>query len=125
MDVRLRFGTNTEVPWTSAVDMAPLSEYIAVRKNFGDKRYGYRKTEPEHQGKMHSKYTWAGTTGQGGTMKKQNTVSHQEIHAALQKFVRDGGLIKKLPEQSAKRRDVLGEDKYEMYEAVSNLPIIN
>jgi len=52
-------------------------------------------------------------------------VSHQEVFAAIQKFVREGGLIKKLPEQSAKRRDIIGDDKYEMYETVSNIPIMN
>ena len=56
---------------------------------------------------------------------KKNNVSHQEVQAAIQRFVRKGGLIEKLPEQSAKRRDVIGEDKYEMYEMVSDLPILN
>ena len=58
-------------------------------------------------------------------MKRNNQVSHQEVFAAIQKFVREGGLIKKLPEQSAKRRDIIGDDKYEMYETVSNIPIMN
>ena len=58
-------------------------------------------------------------------MKRNVQVSHQEVSSAIQKFVREGGLIKKLPEQSAKRRDIIGEEKYEMYESVSKLPIVN
>ena len=58
-------------------------------------------------------------------MKRNTELSHQELYSAIQKFVREGGLIKKLPEQNAKRRDVIGEEKYEMYESVSKLPIVN
>ncbi|MDH5752847.1 MAG: hypothetical protein OEZ59_10585 [Deltaproteobacteria bacterium] len=56
---------------------------------------------------------------------KKKTISHQEINQAIKNFLTEGGLIKKLPDQEVKRQEVIGEDKYEIYEPLSNLPIVN
>jgi len=61
----------------------------------------------------------------GRAIMKKKTISHQEINQAIKNFLTEGGLIKKLPDQEVKRQEVIGEDKYEIYEPLSNLPIVN
>ena len=56
---------------------------------------------------------------------KKNVLKHHEVAAAIQKFLKDGGLIEKLPEQNVRRQDIIGDEKYEMYEKVSRLPILH
>lgn len=53
-------------------------------------------------------------------MKANNKVTQAEVNAAIQRFVKQGGLIRKLPEQRSQSRQV--GQKYEVYETLSNLP---
>jgi hypothetical protein len=51
-------------------------------------------------------------------------ISQDEVQLAIQKFLKHGGLIVKLPDQAVRQRKTIGEDKYQIYEALSNLPTI-
>ncbi len=62
---------------------------------------------------------------QEGVMKRKEKISQQEVNAAIQSFLQRGGLIEKLPDQNVEQRQKIGEEKYEVYEALSDLPILN
>ena len=52
-------------------------------------------------------------------MKKKEAVSHQDVVEAVQQFIREGGMIAKLPEQKQVRADYVGNDRYDTYEPLS------
>ena len=51
-------------------------------------------------------------------MKKKQTPTKQEITAAIKKFRKTGGIIKKLPAQKYAASTVVGEDKHGAYESI-------
>ncbi len=53
--------------------------------------------------------------------KLQKKVSHQDVQRALKWFLDDGGLIKHLPDQQTPERPVIGGEKYQNYELLTNL----
>jgi hypothetical protein len=54
-------------------------------------------------------------------MKKPKRPTHEEIQAAVQRFVRQGGNIDKLPDQKSSRSEFVGSEKYESFETFSSL----
>lgn len=55
------------------------------------------------------------------TRKPGSQVSHSDVSAAIARFLKDGGMIKKLPEQKAMTSGTVGADKYEAFETLSDL----
>ena len=51
-------------------------------------------------------------------MKNKRSITEEDIHRALKKFVNDGGLIKQLPDQVAPRNNLVGA-RWGVYEIVS------
>ena len=56
---------------------------------------------------------------------KKKEISHQDVQAAINKFMKSGGMIDKLPEQGAHDRRMVGEDKYQIYETLTTLHLSN
>lgn len=54
-------------------------------------------------------------------MKRKGKVTQDEISAALQRFIKDGGVIHHLPDQEYSEAKTVGDDKYQAYESLSNL----
>lgn len=52
------------------------------------------------------------------TAQKPN---HEEIARAMKQFAKQGGTIVKLPAQRASALSVIGNEKYNQYEAISRL----
>jgi len=53
--------------------------------------------------------------------KIRTLVSHDDVQRALQRFLKDGGIIHHLPEQESRGHHMVGGDKYQDYEKLSNL----
>lgn len=53
--------------------------------------------------------------------KAGSQVSHADVSAAITRFLKGGGMIKKLPEQKAMTTGTVGADKYEAFETLSDL----
>ena len=54
-------------------------------------------------------------------MKARGKITQVEVSAALQKFIKKGGMIKRLPDQEYKPATPIGEEKYQIYEPISDL----
>ena len=52
-------------------------------------------------------------------MKRKQTVSHRDVRDAVQQFVKQGGMIAKLPDQKQIRDDYVGAEKHDTYEPLS------
>ena len=52
------------------------------------------------------------------TIKK---ISQEEVSAAIQQFLKEGGLIEHLPNQGSPEGKVVGESKYDIYESFNDL----
>lgn len=51
--------------------------------------------------------------------KEHKVITHEEVQAAMRKFLAQGGLIRKLPDEVAGRHNRVGAH-YAMYESVSD-----
>ena len=61
----------------------------------------------------------------GRKSRKQATpISHQEVANAVQQFLKNGGMISKLPDQNYNASSNVGGEKYEAFEAPADL-IVN
>ena len=54
--------------------------------------------------------------------EKKKTITEEEVQAALNKFLRTGGLIKRLPDQVVPRNTLVGA-RWGMYEIVSDTTV--
>jgi hypothetical protein len=54
-------------------------------------------------------------------MRKQKRITHKEVREAMTRFVRNGGIINKLPEQKSARTEFIGQEKYENFESLASL----
>ncbi len=54
--------------------------------------------------------------------EKKKTITEEEVQAALNKFLRAGGLIKRLPNQVVPRNTLVGA-RWGMYEIVSDTTV--
>ncbi len=52
-------------------------------------------------------------------MSKWKNLTDQELQDSIQQFMRDGGMIDKLPEQKHVRGDFVGSEKYDDFEPLS------
>jgi hypothetical protein len=57
-------------------------------------------------------------------MSNQAKISQEEVSAALQRFLKKGGAIVKLPDQNYIQAHPVGEDKYEIYESITDLSLL-
>lgn len=59
-------------------------------------------------------------------MKRKGTqaITQQDVSAALARFLKQGGIIKKLPAQRFQCAGTVGGDKYQAYESLTDLPVI-
>ncbi|MDH4120170.1 MAG: hypothetical protein OEV94_00475 [Deltaproteobacteria bacterium] len=48
-------------------------------------------------------------------------VTHDQVLNAIQKFQAQGGIIHKLPEQKIIRAEMLGEEKHNPFETLTNI----
>lgn len=48
-------------------------------------------------------------------------VTHQEVQQALHHFLKNGGLIQRLPAQEKQEQPMVGGDKYQNFESLANL----
>ena len=48
-------------------------------------------------------------------------VSHEDVQRAVQRFLKDGGIIVRLPEQQGAERPMVGGEKYQDFETLNNL----
>ena len=55
--------------------------------------------------------------------KNQKQVTHEEIHKALKKFRKLGGLITRLPDQVTPRNVLIGA-RWSMYESISGIATV-
>jgi hypothetical protein len=55
------------------------------------------------------------------TMKLNQKVSHQDVQKAVQQFLKNGGIIVRLPEQKPQPKPVVGGEKYQDYEPYTAL----
>jgi len=53
--------------------------------------------------------------------KIRTLVSHEDIQRAVQRFLKDGGIIVHLPEQNGAERPMVGGEKYQDFETLNNL----
>ena len=53
--------------------------------------------------------------------KIRTMVSHEDIQRAVQRFLKDGGIIVRLPEQQGTERQMVGGEKYQDFETLNNL----
>lgn len=58
-------------------------------------------------------------------MKTKNLITQNEVSAALQNFINKGGVIHHLPDQEYNTIPMIGEDKYQIYEAISELMAVS
>ena len=56
--------------------------------------------------------------------KATTQVSHADVAAAMTRFLKRGGIIKHLPEQKALLAGTVGAEKYEVFESLSDLPVV-
>ena len=54
-------------------------------------------------------------------MKNKKNINQNEISAALRKFLKNGGIIRQLPEEKFQGSQLVGEEKYQIYEPLSKL----
>ena len=59
-------------------------------------------------------------------MKRKATqeITQHDVSAALARFLKDGGIIKKLPAQRFHVVGTVGAEKYDAYESLADLPAI-
>ena len=57
----------------------------------------------------------------GNAMKKKTRITQQEIAAALRQFIGRGGVIHHLPDQKYQIAKMIGDEKYQVYESISDL----
>ena len=62
-----------------------------------------------------------GNQTEGNAMKFKEKITHPEISSALQQFINEGGIINHLPDQEYQMAQMVGEDKYDVYEHLSDL----
>jgi len=55
------------------------------------------------------------------TKKKTSEVSHEDVQKAVQKFLKDGGIIVQLPEQDSRAYQMVGGEKHQNFESLANL----
>jgi hypothetical protein len=57
-------------------------------------------------------------------MKRRETqaVTQEEVSAALARFLKQGGMIQKLPDQNFHATERVGGEKYDAYERLADLP---
>ena len=48
-------------------------------------------------------------------------VTHQDVRRALRKFLDDGGMIVQLPEQKSEQPVVVGGEKYDEYDSLTDI----
>ena len=53
--------------------------------------------------------------------KTKQAITQDEVSAALAQFLRHGGIIKKLPDQTYQATGRVGADKYEAFETLTDL----
>jgi len=51
----------------------------------------------------------------------RTVLSHDDIQRAVKRFLTDGGIIVHLPEQQNQAHTMVGGEKYQNYETLSNL----
>ena len=54
--------------------------------------------------------------------KASQAISQQDVSAALARFLNQGGIIRKLPDQNFRASGTVGGDKYQAFETLSDLP---
>ena len=57
-------------------------------------------------------------------MKAKQKITQTEVSAALQQFINQGGIISQLPDQEFRMAQMVGDDKYDIYEHLSDLSSI-
>ena len=57
----------------------------------------------------------------GNAMKKKTMITPQEIAVALRQFISRGGVIHHLPDQKYQIAKMIGDEKYQVYESISDL----
>ena len=58
------------------------------------------------------------------TRKSNPAITQVEISSALARFLKQGGVIEKLPAQNFRPIGTVGGEKYEAYESLNDLPAI-
>ena len=53
--------------------------------------------------------------------KNKKAITQEEVALAIKKFQENGGIIVKLPDQEFKSHKVVGSEKYQNFESISNL----
>ncbi|HEX9841702.1 MAG TPA: hypothetical protein VGC20_03085 [bacterium] len=56
--------------------------------------------------------------------KGKQEITQQEVSAALARFLKQGGMIKQLPDQNFRPSGPVGGDKYQAYESLNDLPTL-
>lgn len=56
-------------------------------------------------------------------MREKKTITEEDVRAALKKFLRAGGLIKRLPDQVVPRNTLVGA-RWGMYEIISDTTVV-
>lgn len=54
-------------------------------------------------------------------MRAKLHITKDEITAALQRFIKNGGVIHHLPDQEYRMAQTIGDEKYDAYESMSDL----
>ncbi len=55
------------------------------------------------------------------TLKSNRKVSHRDVRDAVKNFLKNGGIIVKLPEQKNQPTTMVGGEKYQDYESFTSL----